>query len=92
VIWGAPIGRKGVARLQRFISFIVICLQQGYADAQSLMKGDVSMADNKHRQPDHRVTSPVKGVWHGLSAAWKNEGGTINVILDVGVPPKDGEE
>jgi hypothetical protein len=46
----------------------------------------------------------VNGVWHKLGAAWKNDGGTINVVLDVGVPitiqpgnklvlvpPKEGE-
>ena len=62
------------------------------------------MADNKRRQPDYRVTFPVRGVWHKLGAARKNDGGTINVVLDVGVPitispgdkivlvpPKEGE-
>jgi hypothetical protein len=62
------------------------------------------MADNKHRKPDYRVTFPVRGVWHRLGAAWINDGGTINVVLDVGVPitlqpgnklvlvpPKEGE-
>ncbi len=44
------------------------------------------MADNKHKKPDYRVTFPAKGVWHKLGAAWINEGGTISVILDVGVP------
>jgi len=51
------------------------------------------------------VTFPVKGVWHRLGGAWKKHGGTITVILDVGVPitiapgdklvlvpPKEGEE
>jgi len=46
----------------------------------------------------------VNGVWHKLGAAWINDGGTINVVLDVGVPitiqpgnklvlvpPKEGE-
>ena len=68
------------------------------------MKGGGDMADSRHRQPDYRVTFPVKGVWHKLGAAWKNDGGTINVIVDVGVPitlspgdklvlvpPKEGE-
>jgi hypothetical protein len=44
------------------------------------------MADKRHRKPDYRVTFPVNGVWHKLGAAWKNDGGTINVVLDVGVP------
>jgi hypothetical protein len=34
----------------------------------------------------YRVTFPVRGVWHRLGAAWINDGGTINVVLDVGVP------
>jgi hypothetical protein len=46
----------------------------------------VDMADNKHRKPDYRVTFPVNGVWHKLGAAGRNDGGTINVVLDVGVP------
>jgi hypothetical protein len=67
-------------------------------------EGRCSMADKRHRKPDYRVTFPVNGVWHRLGAAWKNDGGTINVVLDVGVPitihpgnklvlvpPKDGE-
>ena len=62
------------------------------------------MADSKHRKPDYQVTFPVRGVWHRLGAAWQNDGGTINVVLDVGVPitlspgdklvlvpPKEGE-
>ena len=71
---------------------------------RSTNEGSVDMADNKHRQPDYRVTFPVRGVWHRLGAAWINDGGTINVVLDVGVPitiqpgnklvlvpPKEGE-
>lgn len=44
------------------------------------------MAADKHKKPDYRVTYPVRGVWHRLGAAWVNDGGTINVVLDVGVP------
>jgi hypothetical protein len=64
----------------------------------------VVMANSKHRRPAYRVTFPVNGVWHRLGAAWINDGGTINVVLDVGVlitiqpgnklvlvPPKEGE-
>jgi len=39
----------------------------------------------KNQKPDYRVTFPVEGVWHRLGAAWNNPGGTINVVLDVGV-------
>jgi hypothetical protein len=58
----------------------------------------------KGQKPDYIVKLPVKGVWHRLGAAWNNEGGMINVVLDVGaaltfppdtklvlVPPKDDE-
>jgi hypothetical protein len=57
------------------------------------------------RKPDYLVKFPVNGVWHKLGAAWNNEGGTINVVMDVGVamtlepgaklvlvPPKDEED
>jgi hypothetical protein len=56
------------------------------------------------QKPDYLVKLPVNGVWHKLGAAWNNDGGTINVVLDVGatmslpagtklvlVPPKDDE-
>ena len=39
----------------------------------------------KNQKPDFVVKFPVDGVWHKLGAAWKNDGGTINVVLDVGV-------
>jgi hypothetical protein len=43
--------------------------------------------------PDFRVTFPVttgkgeskKTVWNRLGAAWKREGGSIGIVLDVGV-------
>lgn len=56
------------------------------------------------QKPDYIVKLPVNRVWHRLGAAWNNEGGTINVVLDVGaaltfppatklvlLPPKDEE-
>jgi hypothetical protein len=38
----------------------------------------------KRSKPDYVVKLPVNGVWHKLGAAWNNDGGTINVVLDVG--------
>ena len=50
------------------------------------------------RKPDFRVMFPVrqtnsngknkeeKATWHTLGAAWRHDGGTIGVVLDVGVP------
>jgi hypothetical protein len=35
-------------------------------------------------KPDWIVKLPVNGVWHKLGAGWNNDGGTINVVLDVG--------
>jgi hypothetical protein len=56
------------------------------------------------QKPDFIVKFPVNGVWHKLGAAWVNEGGTINMVLDIGmaivvqpgaklvlVPPKQEE-
>lgn len=45
------------------------------------------------RVPDYRVTFPVttgKGdqkrtVWNRLGGAWKRDGGSIGIVLDVGV-------
>ena len=58
----------------------------------------------KGQKPEYIVKLPGNGVWHKLGAAWNNEGGTINIVLDVGaaltfppatklvlVPPKDEE-
>jgi len=58
----------------------------------------------KGQKPDYAVKLPVNGVWHKLRAAWNNDSGTINIVLDVGaaltfppatklvlVPPKDEE-
>jgi len=58
----------------------------------------------KGQKPDYAVKLPVNGVWHKLGAAWNNDSGTINIVLDVGaaltfppatklvlVPPKDEE-
>ncbi len=39
----------------------------------------------KGQKPDYNVKFPVNGVWHKLGAAWINDGGTINAVLDVGV-------
>lgn len=60
------------------------------------------MAERK--KPDYIVKYPVNGVWHKLGAAWVNDGGTINLVMDVGVaftlqpgaklvlvPPKEDE-
>ena len=38
------------------------------------------------RKPDFTVKLPVGQIWHKLGVAWNNDGGTINVVLDVGVP------
>jgi hypothetical protein len=38
----------------------------------------------KGHKPDYGVKLPVNGVWHKLGAAWNNDGGTINIVLDVG--------
>ena len=59
----------------------------------------------KGQKPDFIAKFPVNGVWHRLGAAWNNEGGTVNVVLDVGValtfqpaaklvlvPPKEDDE
>ena len=40
----------------------------------------------KGQRPDYQVKFPVGDVWHKLGAAWHNNGGSINVVLDVGVP------
>ena len=37
----------------------------------------------KGQKPDYVVKLPVNGVWHKLGAAWNNDGGTINIVLDV---------
>jgi hypothetical protein len=39
----------------------------------------------KGQRPDYQVKFPVGDVWHKLGVGWKNNGGTINVVLDVGV-------
>jgi hypothetical protein len=38
------------------------------------------------KKPDYIVRFPVEKVWHKLGVAWKGNGDTINVILDVGIP------
>jgi hypothetical protein len=38
------------------------------------------------RRPDYIVKLPADNFWHRLGVAWKNEGGTINIVLDAGVP------
>ena len=38
----------------------------------------------KGQKPDYVVKLPVNGAWHKLGAAWNNDGGTINIVLDVG--------
>lgn len=40
----------------------------------------------KGQRPDYQVKLPVGNVWHKLGAAWNNSGGSINIVLDVGVP------
>jgi hypothetical protein len=52
----------------------------------------------KGKEPDFLVKFRVKSesgngrdkeektVWHKLGAAWKREGGSIGIVLDVGVP------
>ena len=37
------------------------------------------------QKPDYIVKFPAGNVWHRLGAAWQNDSGTINVVLDVGV-------
>jgi hypothetical protein len=38
------------------------------------------------QKPDYIVKLPVGNVWHKQGAAWNNSGGTLNIVLDVGVP------